>query len=595
MASTGSPSYITCTTTSIGMQTSNQETTSLGATTQSSDSSFPSDQLYPLPASSFPTQTIYLISNGTWEHTLTALQGLVARNSPQIFYVGNPLDMTYLNTAIQEYSFKTQNLTTEQVLAKFVPEYVSQTDGKVNIVVYDSNESDTDYYWETNTATTIAGVTGALPVGSDDLSQFESWFPNVNILYNLTSPSICSECAETSAGGVAGYQWAWNTFGNQTNRQFFTLSPYGRPMGGDYEVEFKSFVWSMCDPDVDTGCVFDSSQQILANMILNAYPPGTVAMGFFGLGGEACSTCTISLLSERGMLQDNSELSLDLSFFSGLPSIHNASQPAAALNLAETYNESMTYVMWSFSQGDADTYEFYATMNVYQEIDPVTHIPFRDEIPVNIQLKTLMAQTAPPVLSLYYSDPNSLADFMSAPSGGAGYQHPEVMPNGTGVGSEYWYEQLSKSLDSNVGVNNIFIIWGPNGDTTTQLERYISNWGEPTPSAIFMWAPQGHASMICNSQACGSSLLPGGIPVMYASFWQPNCEYAGVGGGSECSVSSTVSQIQSSGQFVYVILNTQYPGFQFIQNVMQALGPNYQAVNSQEFSCLYLQSLGGSC
>ncbi len=503
--------------------------------------------------------------------------------------------MTYLNLSAQEYPFNTQSLSTQQVLTKFIPEYVSQTDGNVNVVVYDSNEPDTDYYWETNTATTIAGVTGALPVGSSQLTQFESWFPNTNILYNLTSPSICPGCAETSAGGVAGYQWAWNTFGNQTNRHFFTLSPYGRPMGGDYEVEFKSFVWSMCDPDVATGCTFDSSQLALANTILDAYPPGTVAMGFFGLGGEACANCTISLLSERGILQDNTEVSLDLSFFSGLPTIRNAKQPAAALSLDETYNKSMTYVLWSFSQGDADTYEFYAIMNVYQEIDPVTGVPFRDEIPVNIQLKTLMAQTAPPVLSLYYQDPNSLADFMSAPSGGAGYQHLESMPNGTGVGSEYWYEQLSKSLDSNVGVNNIFIIWGPNGDTSAQIEQYIANWGDPAPSAIFMWAPQGQAPMICNSETCGDTLVTGGIPVMYASFWQPNCEYAGVGGGSECSVSSTVSQIRTSGHFVYVILNTAFPGYQFIQDVMQSLGPNYQAVNSQEFACLYMQSLGGSC
>jgi len=553
------------------------------------------DQLYPLPGSSHPSSTVYVVSDHSWEYTLTALQGLVARQYPQIFFVGNSLDSVYLNLTLQQYSLNAQSLSAQQALTKFVPDYVSHTNGRINLVVFDSNEPDTDYYWETNTAKTIAGVTGALPVGSSQLSQFESWFPNTNILYDLTSSSICSGCAETSAGAVAGYQWAWNTFGTQTTRQFFTLSPNGRSMGGDYEVEFKSFVWSMCDPDVASGCTFDFSQQDLANTILNAYPAGTVAMGFFGLGGEACTTCTISLLSQRGMVQDNSELSTNLSFYSGLPPLQNAKQPLAATTLRLSYNSSKTYVMWSFSQGDADTYEFYATMKIYQEVDPSTNIPFRDEIPVNIQLKTMMAQTAPPVLSLYYEDQNSLADFMSAPSGGAGYQHPDAMLNGTVTGSEFWYEQLSKSLDTNVGVNSIFVIWGPGGATSTQVEKYISNWGAPSPSAVFMWAPQGHSPMICNSQSCGTNLISGGIPVMYASFWQPNCAYVGVGGGSACSVSSTVSQIQSSGQFVYVILNTQYPGYQFIHDVMASLGPNYQSVNSQEFSCLYVQSLGGTC
>jgi len=582
----------------INSCTSTTTASSLAAASNSSSTldAVTSNQLYPLPVSNFPAKTIYVVSGYTWEYTLTALQGLVARQDPQIFYVGNSLDSTYLDMTLQEYSFNTQNLNAQQVLEKFVPSYASKTNGNVNVVVYDSNESAGDYYWETNTARTIAGVTGALPVGSSQLAQFESWFPNTNILYNLTSPSVCSGCAETSAGAVAGYQWAWNTFGPEASRQFFTLSPNGRPMGGDYEVEFKSFVWSLCDPDVATGCVYDSSQQALASTILNAYPAGTVAMGFFGLGGEACPNCTIALLSERGMVQDNSELSTNLSFYSGLPPLRNVSQPQAAIDQVETYNKSMTYVMWSFSQGDADTYEFYTTQRIYQEIDPTTGVPFRDEIPVNIQLKTIMAQTAPPVLSLYYQDPKSLADFMSAPSGGAGYQHPDAMPSGTGVGSEYWYEQLSKSLDSNVGVNNVFVIWGSNGATNKDIEQYISNWGSPSPSAIFMWAPQGHPPMMCNPSACSSTgLIPGGIPVMFASFWQPNCEYAGVGSGSACSVSSTATQIQSSGQFVYVILNTQYPGYQFIHDVMQSLGPNYEAVNSLEFSCLYLQSLNGTC
>jgi len=101
--------------------------------------------------------------------------------------------------------------------------------------------------------------------------------------------------------------------------------------------------------------------------------------------------------------------------------------------------------------------------------------------------------------------------------------------------------------------------------------------------------------MMCNGQTCSSGALSGGVPIFFSSFWQPNCAYAGVGGGSACNVSSTLGSIRSSGQWVNIIMNTQFPGYQFINDVMQQLGPSYVAVNSQEFSCLYLQSVNLTC
>ena len=165
----------------------------------------------------------------------------------------------------------------------------------------------------------------------------------------------------------------------------------------------------------------------------------------------------------------------------------------------------------------------------------------------------MMAQTAPPVISMYYSDPESLADFMSAPSGGAGYQHPENMPTGTETGSEYWFVQLSKALNLNVGVRNVFIIWG-GGPTNSQIEKYLSDWGNPQPNALFFWQDNGHAPMMCNAQTCTAGALPGGVPIFFSSFWQPNCLYSGIGGGSACSVSGTIeldSVVRAVGQHHY--------------------------------------------
>ena len=307
----------------------------------------------------------------------------------------------------------------------------------------------------------------------------------------------------------------------------------------------------MCNPSVVNGCIYDATQSNLANTILNAYPAGSVSMGFFGLNG---ATPTITTLSSLGILQDNSELSTDLSFYSGLPSLTNISPPAVR---HLTSDSTKDYVLWEYSQGDADTYEFYAIQNIYQQIDPVTGNYFRDEIPVTIQLKTMMAQTAPPVLQLYYADQNSLADFMTSPSGGAGYGHPEIMPAGAVTG-ENWFLRLSNSLAQNVGVKDAFVIWG--SYSIPDIQTYIQDWGSPAPYALFFWQPGGlslHA-------------IVNGVPVFTTSLWVPNW---GSGWTSQ-DVSDTVQCIQgtqpvgwtgpvndghgpcSGGQFVNALLNT---------------------------------------
>jgi hypothetical protein len=307
--------------------------------------------LYPLPKSNPIAKQLYVVSDSSWGYTLTALEGLVARQSPQIFFVANSMDNSYLNLIKQEYNITLVASSAQEILRRFVTSrYVSETDGKFNIVLFNSNEPAADFYWETNTARTIAGVTDALPVGSAQLGQFQSWFPNANIICDLRT-----KYPENSTGALAGYQWAWDMLGPKTTRQFMTMSPNGRYMGGDYEVEFKSFVFSFCDPNIATGCSFDTAQQALANTILDAYPRGAVSMGFFGLGGEACSLCTINLLSQHGMTQDNSELSTNLSLYSGLPTIIHAAPPPV-VNM--TYDPHEKYVLWEYSQGDADTYEF---------------------------------------------------------------------------------------------------------------------------------------------------------------------------------------------------------------------------------------------
>ena len=171
-ATTSDSSSLATNSTTYFSTTSSSNSPSFTTSTETFSSTFTSAStrnstaLYPLPKSHPIASHLYVASDTTWGYTLTALQGLVARQSPQIFFVANSMDRSYLNLIEHQYNVTSENSTAEEILQKFVTsQYVSQTNSKFNIVVFDSNEPASDFYWETNTARTIAGVTAALPGG----------------------------------------------------------------------------------------------------------------------------------------------------------------------------------------------------------------------------------------------------------------------------------------------------------------------------------------------------------------------------------------------------------------------------------------------
>ncbi len=519
--------------------------------------------VYPIPESKAPGGTIYTTSlGGSFAYTLAALEGIVARSSPQIFLTSGSNDVNYLADAQKQYGFTVVSDNTQQLLSQFIKS-VENSNGAVRVVEYDSADSANNYAWEANVAQTIAGINTALPVSSNDIGQFETWFSNVDIIANLVG-----KFPLTQAGALQAYAWAWNTYGASTTRQFAAIEPYERADTTDYYVEFKAFVFSFCDGTVTT-CTYSTDEQSEAQTILSAYSQNTVVLGYFGLGGEVP---TVTALSHIGMVQDNTELAPNLSFYSGMKILANVS-PQNPQMLSKVYNKQDTYVVWVWTQGDSALYALYNNLNQYNSIDTKTGVPYRDEIPAAFPIDAKMAQTTPPALQQWYSDPKSLASFMSAPSGGAGYAHPSLMPN------EQWYVSLSKTVDENAGINDVFIIWS--GTVTTSiLQTYVADWGSPAPQAIYLWQNNGHAPQIVN-----------GVPVFYASFW------LGVGSTfTQQDVTNTVNQIEGvGGNFVYVILNSQNPGYPFISDVMNALPLNYVTVNGEQYACLYLQSQHDSC
>jgi hypothetical protein len=152
-----------------------------------------------------------------------------------------------------------------------------------------------------------------------------------------------------------------------------------------------------------------------------------------------------------------------------------------------------------------------------------------------------MAEVDPPVMQAYYSEQQgSLDDFITGPSAGSGYNHPDQM-------GQYKAEQnsMSHTVSQNAGIGTYFVIFGGNPFSSSIEQTYVQ---EAQPKAALLWQNGPHAPAIVD-----------GVPFMTDTFWLP------VGNSYiQANVSSTASTIKNDGQsshFVYVIMNAQNPGF----------------------------------
>ena len=78
-------------------------------------------------------------SSNSYGYELAALQGIVARTQPKLFLVNRPDDLFWLDYAVSKYGLSYQNSTSVQALQMF-KSYVSDSAGRVRVIVYDSND-----------------------------------------------------------------------------------------------------------------------------------------------------------------------------------------------------------------------------------------------------------------------------------------------------------------------------------------------------------------------------------------------------------------------------------------------------------------------
>ena len=506
-----------------------------------------------LPKSPAPG-TVYEVNLGTdpaLDFPLAALEGIVARTQPRIFLIQGSQDNFWFSYTAQNYglSYQYVKASAKASILQLFKSYVTNPQGKVKLVLYDSN--DPIYPTQLEMAITLAGVKTALPVSTRELPTIEGIFgaDNVTIVQNLTG---------RFTDKVSAYTWLWNTVQNSVTKRFVGLAPSGVLGLTDYLVENKAFVFEFSVENDVT-----SQEYALASTILSAYPQLTPVLGYFGLGGEGP---TISFLSPRELLMVTSDSVTNLSLYSGLPDATDLSQTPSGQKLV--YNPSKTYIMFSYTQGNSLGYLFYGYKSQWDMQDSNGQY-YRAEIPEAWQINPLAAELAPPMMQYYYSTMTANDSFYTGPSGGAGYVYPEMLPN---LGS---YLSLAKPFDANANLNQYFIITQSKKWNPTLYQQYATDL---SPTAIFIKGPTGQPQMVS------------GVPVMSMTL-----KSITTSNFTSQDVTNTTSEIRSASgtyKFIFFFLGATNPGMPFIKAVIQQLGSGFVPVTSDQFASLYQQSQG---
>jgi len=499
-----------------------------------------------VPRSSAPG-SFYFVRGGSLNVEVATLEGIAARTRPQIFLGSSSGDQFWLNFSVHQYGLKYTTISETQALQQF-KSLVTDSNGNVKIILYSAKDPISPAQYDI--ARTLAGVYNALPVSSSELSALQNVYgaAKIKTLYNLQG---------MFTDKITAYNWAWNLVGSQVTRAFVTTSPSGDMGLTDYAVQHQSFIF-----EYELAKAMSSSETNAATKILSNYPEGTPVLGFFGFGPE---TQTIDFLSGLGLFMISCDGASDLSFYSGLPEATNLKQvPAAPI----TYSSGKTYIAIQDSQGNSLGHLFGMNFGFWTQTDS-QHTPIRDEVPESWQINPVTAELAPPIMEYYYQTMSADDYFLSSSSGGAGYVHPDQLPNLNA------YLGIANQFDNNANLFDWVIVPGDGRSLQTSVYQQIAS--ATSVQAIF--------TKLVNSQ---SPTEVSGVPIFTMTLKIQQTTW------SQSFVTSTVNSLTSlskSNQFIWIFMANANPGQDFLLALKKALPANFVLVRSDQFTSLYEQYL----
>lgn len=387
--------------------------------------------------------------------TLLSLQGIVNRNSPQIYLILDQYSSFWLQYA--KTTIPTLQTTQLDSSTDLISRFTSEIKG---LVVYDPSVPDT-----INVATTIAGLQDRLIVDPSSLPAIQQILGSVDVL-DLRSDVSSLGWSNSPSGRVGIYQWVYDNLWPQCDKRMIGVASPGAPVSSyavslgvrDYIVALH-LVTLYLSPT-------DPNQVALYRKFLSSAPSPIPVFGW----DEVEERDTVSLVSSYGdwvavLSHVNSQSSpADLTVLSGLQV-----QPVKYTpRIDESGNPQIVapgvYVTAYVSDGDSLGYDYSFGANHWDGYRT-------GGVPVGWTINPTLVDIAPLVWN-YYMATAGAATFVAGASG-AGYMLPSMMSasqlnNYLSYAQGYWNSTglgTAQVLDNNQGEN---VYWN-NASEAAQL------------------------------------------------------------------------------------------------------------------------------
>jgi hypothetical protein len=499
--------------------------------------------LFPKPPPPASTLTVVNVGNSSnaFGWTIPALAGLLAKTQPRL-----AVSNAWIGAAASWGKSKIVTARPTDALKQFPIR---------NYILFQQNNQ-----VQALCAVTISGVTGALPVGTQDESLYKQAVGSANKVLDLTGNTALGP----GYGNNTAWNWLWNNYGSKVTTSFINMNANGLNDLTDYVVFAGAYSFDYI------------SDVTLQNKLLNALSPSGAVIGFWQLSNAPKGSRiggfgygepgTVSACSQKNLLMHAADRTPNTTYTASTPSF-------ARLQLASpliTYNPAVKYVLWLYSQGDAWGY---VSQNNWASFQQINQYPTA----ASFSISSALAALHPELFNAYYNGQTNYVDFVAGPSGGVGYWHPSGTTS-TAFRSTYFQEAYK--FGSALGIAIYFII--DTGFSTAQVLGAINAFPAP-PSALLYWQLSQNNVGTTHQLLNNVLALRNGVAIDTSTI------------DSVSTVTSLIQQSARQNPFVYVIINTpsgvvQQRNYQ----VMQRLGSGYKAVTAEQFVELYkLHGVGG--
>lgn len=362
---------------------------------------FPTKDIFPISKPISENITVFDVTkvDADWRLALTALQGLINRDKPQLYLIYNSEDTRWLNYMKKQGYIKSAIIESNpQKIIKKYSKYIKGT------VITDPYLPDS-----INVATMYAAVYDLIPCS--------------NRLSKMLKLNVKLDTRGKWKNTAQAYNWAFDNLWSKQNHYVASCLWNQAIESRDYLVQHKIFIFWVPGP-IDSANSYSAplEEMKFVEKLLSKLPPNTPIMGYSWAGvdigiGEGGG---VGLFATFGHYLVGSVNVPNLSVHSGVRIKTDFKQTAKA-----TYpklNKTKKYV--AFTMSDGDNIPVLTGFNWPQ----LWNSPIRGKFPMTWTISPASCVLIPDVMEYYYSTATQNDSFGAAVSG-VGYTYPALYGN----------------------------------------------------------------------------------------------------------------------------------------------------------------------